>query len=1830
MKCVFFLSFLLSFSLQANFFSEDQNPAVVHHVNVITGSLQLAFQDIVAQGAVPIPLNRNYHSGGALHSRSEEQIQSLLRQGWIMGSGWRLLSHTNLLLIPHEHRRGYKAYVDDVLYEYSHKDEKHLIYLKSRDPYAKASGELSARSNSRNNLLRLDLKKGEATLFLASGGERVYRGEALYKKDVPSLRRCFYLLDVETLPSKHCFCYFYDREKNLERVEARNEARNKVYSSIDFSYTKADLKGLSCLKATTSDNKKIEYFLGCYRNMACIQEVYSNCKGQENFHLKCERKGIGPRVVAFQGGGRERFHVRYYGPSNEQYSKEWTASPSKKPFCVDKVYDISAPLGSSGETITAARFAYSENSTLVEDAEGIQTVYLHDGEKLTHILYYNKERVCSAIQRFFWEESNLRAKAMCDGMGNILFAKSFFYAGGNVIAEALQGQLTGKETTPLLTDAKEGVFGELHVMQATGKEAYIQGNIKGGESYWKKYAYYPNNLLKYETEEEGPSYEYFYKPETDLLSLKLTKDSKGKILTRHFNFYDEDNLLVSEIVDDGSSIKSDDLSDVTQRLEKHMDRNVSGLPEVIQEFYWDFDTSRLKLLRKTKLTYQNQKVVEEAVYDAEGVYRYTIYTAYDKFGNVKSRTNPIGQENTYEYDDIGLLKRSKEVGSSEKVFSYDAVGRLISCLETEYDKVTSTAYDSKGRVLCQVDSRGNTTQYSYDSFGNRISSLFPSVYDQQEEVYQPQLVCEYNIRGDLVSSTNSDGHTTKTSYNSLRKPTCIIQADGKEIRHFYTKNGLLSKTVYPDDTQECYSYDLFQRITQKTVLGTNQEILSEEKFEYNAFQLLSSTDSKGLTTYFYYDGAGRKIREETEGRVTAYTYDSLGFIERVDNPCQSIIQKHNTLGLIEEQWEEDASGVIENRMRFVYDDENHKCEAIRVTTQGDARDFFSYKEGKLVKHTDPKGAVTEFVYDEIVNEIEQKVSRKTTIDPIGNQTIQIYDVGDRLSLIEKKDPSGKTVLKEKYLHDRSGNVAKRISYLKEKEHLVSWKYDAMGRVLEENEAGQKITRFEYDVRGRLAARILPSNVKVFSLYDGLGRLISQTSSDGVIHEEYQYDNGSEPVTILDHVEGVKIEREYNLFGELLLETNSSGLTSRWVYDELGRITSLILPDGSSIKYVHEGSHLRRVERKSREGRVRSRHTYTKFDCNGRVAEEELILGMGVVTTTHDLLERPIKQTSPYLTHSVSYGLSGLVLNKNNTLLGDKDYAYDALNQLTKEGEEKYEFDSLGNPSDCQINDLNQIVSNEEASFLYDSNGNLVEKNTSGNSVSYQFDPRGRLTEIVHPEGKKVRYFYDPLSRLLAKEIQLLKDGSWHKESKVYFIYDRDKEIGIVDENHRILELKVLGLGLKGDIGAAVAIEIQDKSYAPLHDFNGNIIALVSTEGVVETYDMDAFGKETSASYLNPWRFSSKRHEEGLVFFGLRFYDPSLGRWISPDPLGFADGANLYVYVHNAPLNRIDLFGLYGEDPYVPFLDLRIGIPGLLNYQLIPCKLYADGIYVDHIVWCSYWHEIKFTPHEHFRGSFNLFDHPEIVGNENINLVTFRHGINTSYSDFAENCKSITDQLPGGLFIGRYHGTEGTIKDLGYTGKELLHIETAEVVMTTQFFTQCADWLHKANPAVFDSSGALESLGALWVHINHSRGGVIDRRAIEGMPAQQSQILQTQLLITSVAPADPMPRTYALQATSYYSWQDGITGPLGCPERILPLVGQALGGKWGARVGSLASALYFNHNDCDIKFVPCVSKWSERTGYIADHAFLGGTYRGVVSEAIDKYHKEYRFYSGKSR
>ena len=111
----------------------------------------------------------------------------------------------------------------------------------------------------------------------------------------------------------------------------------------------------------------------------------------------------------------------------------------------------------------------------------------------------------------------------------------------------------------------------------------------------------------------------------------------------------------------------------------------------------------------------------------------------------------------------------------------------------------------------------------------------------------------------------------------------------------------------------------------------------------------------------------------------------------------------------------------------------------------------------------------------------------------------------------------------------------------------------------------------------------------------------------------------------------------------------------------------------------------------------------------------------------------------------------------------------------------------------------------------------------------------------------------------------------------------------------------------------LAIELAGLLYTSIKNHRGDICQLLTFQGPAATYRYNAFGLYAhSGNIHSPWLFSSQRYDQStsLYHFDKREYDPHIGRWLTPDPLGFADRLNLYAYVKNNPLIYVDPYGLF--------------------------------------------------------------------------------------------------------------------------------------------------------------------------------------------------------------------------------------------------------------------------------------------------------------------------------
>uniref|UniRef100_UPI001B802595 RHS repeat-associated core domain-containing protein n=1 Tax=Desulfobulbus elongatus TaxID=53332 RepID=UPI001B802595 len=132
-------------------------------------------------------------------------------------------------------------------------------------------------------------------------------------------------------------------------------------------------------------------------------------------------------------------------------------------------------------------------------------------------------------------------------------------------------------------------------------------------------------------------------------------------------------------------------------------------------------------------------------------------------------------------------------------------------------------------------------------------------------------------------------------------------------------------------------------------------------------------------------------------------------------------------------------------------------------------------------------------------------------------------------------------------------------------------------------------------------------------------------------------------------------------------------------------------------------------------------------------------------------------------------------------------------------------------------------------------------------------------------------------------------------------------------------------------GLPLAMVTGDGSMYYYHtDHLGTPLRLTDASGtVVWAADYQPFGKATLLvnTVENNLRFLGQYFdaETGLHYNWHRYYDPDIGRYLSADPIGLEAGVNVYAYVNNDPVNKIDPWGLAGC--YVGYPGYPITIPG---------------------------------------------------------------------------------------------------------------------------------------------------------------------------------------------------------------------------------------------------------------------------------------------------------------
>jgi RHS repeat-associated protein len=176
-----------------------------------------------------------------------------------------------------------------------------------------------------------------------------------------------------------------------------------------------------------------------------------------------------------------------------------------------------------------------------------------------------------------------------------------------------------------------------------------------------------------------------------------------------------------------------------------------------------------------------------------------------------------------------------------------------------------------------------------------------------------------------------------------------------------------------------------------------------------------------------------------------------------------------------------------------------------------------------------------------------------------------------------------------------------------------------------------------------------------------------------------------------------------------------------------------------------------------------------------------------------------------------------------------------------------------------------------------------------------------------------QYSYDALNRRISKTFVHAKDPTQNYTH--HYLYDNQNIIAILD--HQQNTLATITHSNQTDTPLSITNEQTAQTYYYHTDHQGSITHLSNHAGeVVETFTYDgSYGTilehtKTQETY-NPYCYTGREFDSReLYYYRARYYDPTIGRFISQDPIEFLSGDfNWYRYVGNDPVNWVDPSGL---------------------------------------------------------------------------------------------------------------------------------------------------------------------------------------------------------------------------------------------------------------------------------------------------------------------------------
>ena len=758
---------------------------------------------------------------------------------------------------------------------------------------------------------------------------------------------------------------------------------------------------------------------------------------------------------------------------------------------------------------------------------------------------------------------------------------------------------------------------------ANGAKQYdIRAYGEGAQESRTTYSYDAAGKLIQQTDALGQSTSYAYDGLGNLVSLTdprghatgFTYDRNGQVLTRtdalggttafqydargnavkttdargnaSLNYYDGSNRLILSVDAEGYGTRTtynnfDEIESVTRLYNRASGTPAVGTQPAFAPHDNDAATSFLydRLGRLVKTT------------DAFGEYEsYTL----DAFGQRIAVRNKLGGVTTNAFDKRGLL-----IAETTPADSYDANGVRLSTTTTNRFE-----YDSRGNRVKMIEADGlpeeRTTFYGYDLMDRLVRTVGDQVYVYaQGDTNNRQKIAltenyAYDARGNLIESVDPVGARTLYYYDALDRVTHQISATGTLTRNFYDANGNVAETrVYATqvalpaaggtppngsgpDRRTLFVYDANDRLTESKVpsvqtgsyvssLAVQVQDLSTQYSYDAAGNVLTITDPNGTKTYNYYDRLGRKsVSVDAENYRTDWSYDADGNV--LSERRYEARAAAATIAAPPAVARNDNSDRITN---FTYDMNGRRLTETRLkvlvysaggAVRWDSTIHYLYNAlGQVIYKGEATGEYSAYRYDDSGRLTQERRSGYAGYaGPVTPTVDYFYNGLNDLSRVQQADRV------TRYIYDKRGRLAQTIDPTG---FSRNYGYDAASRVTRESyvratPAGNKTEGigYIYDLEGRVTKQgVMQADSAGWSL-GAAGSLTGANAASDVTNIRY---NAFGEVTARG-INGLQERLDYDAAGRLWRTTSEDGTWKYFLYDANGNQSLTVATAGADI------------------------------------------------------------------------------------------------------------------------------------------------------------------------------------------------------------------------------------------------------------------------------------------------------------------------------------------------------------------------------------------------------------------------------------------------------------------------------------------------------------------------------------------------------------------------------------------------------------------------------------------------------------------------------------------